>query len=515
MVFVRHGFYIMQRRKAVFFRLGKPGLSGGRGISMRHLQETSFPPEKRYRLITLVLIGLIALLLMTGCAGSRRPDLATLYRGWASSQTGRRPVVVIPGLMGSKLENPPEHQERWGRLRGLITRRVGMRLALSLDPREKTPLVPTGFVRKVGGVEVYGGICTILTEMGGYTHDTGVNPPLSATIFPFPYDWRLSNVENAAHLADLIASIKQRYHDPSLKVDIVAHSMGGLIARYYILYGGRNVLEDSPPAPDFAGAANVGKLVMLGTPNLGSASSLRALLEGNRVGLAHIPPELLSTMPSIYELLPSPSLPVLYTREGRPAPLDIYDPATWREQGWGIFDPAQKASILRRLAMSRSPADEGGGEAYLRDLQSAFDRILKRARVFHQALDAGPIPASVKTLLLGGDCIPTPGAFLAEAEQGRWKIRAKPEDAKNPPKGLDLLQLYFEPGDGDVTKASLLGVLPERTGQGADTGLPYAYSGFICEKHMSLIKNVTFQDNLLNVLLYRSASTAGAGVSSQ
>jgi len=140
--------------------------------------------------------------------------------------------------------------------------------------------------------------------------------------------------------------------------------------------------------------------------------------------------------------------------------------------------------------------------------------MLKRARAFHQAIEKEPIPASVKILLLGGDCIPTPGAFLAEAEEGRWKIRVKPEEVTNPSQGLDLLQLYFEPGDGDVTKASLLGALPEEGGQSAGTGLPYAYSGFICEKHMSLIKNATFQDNLLNVLLYRPLSAPDAAVRS-
>ncbi|MGB0717444.1 MAG: esterase/lipase family protein, partial [Phycisphaerae bacterium] len=67
------------------------------------------------------------------------------------------------------------------------------------------------------------------------------------TCFQFDYDWRRNNVENARRLHEFILDkkayiqdeLKKRYdiENADFKFDLVAHSMGGLIARYYIRYG--------------------------------------------------------------------------------------------------------------------------------------------------------------------------------------------------------------------------------------------------------------------------------------
>src|SRR5439155_476942 len=59
----------------------------------------------------------------------------------------------------------------------------------------------------------------------------------------YAYDWRQDNVESARGLDRLIESIRRDYGDPMLRVDIVAHSMGGLVARYYQRYGTEDVLD--------------------------------------------------------------------------------------------------------------------------------------------------------------------------------------------------------------------------------------------------------------------------------
>lgn len=447
--------------------------------------------------------GLFAMLVLAGCATNQQPDLAFLYQDWANQKAGRPPLVGLPGLMGSELVNPLTGEVLWGRPAGLVRGSENLRLALPVNPGDITvPLQASTPIQSMGGVDVYEGMVETLTSMGGYTVATPSNPTPPAPCFEFAYDWRLGCEENAARLSSYLASIARSYGDPSLKVDLVAHSMGGLIARYFILYGGENVLGLSDPRPNWAGAARVRKLAMLGTPNTGSAGAVLALIHGRRVGLAKIPPDLLATMPSMFELMPPPGIPVFFTPDGRQAPLDIYDIATWKNQAWGIFDPRLTGDILRRYAVQHPKASKQEGEEYLTALRVRFEALLKRAAAFHRALHAGALPQSVQTLLLGGDCTPSLRGLVVESEGGRWVVRQRPEEVQYPVKGVSLWKIYFGPGDGHVTKASLLDEIPATATAEAHTDLPFALSGFVCAKHMNLVKNWTFRDNLLHFLLY-------------
>lgn len=74
-------------------------------------------------------------------------------------------------------------------------------------------------------------------------------------LFTFPYDWHQSNVLTALQLKDKINAVKIICQ--CQKIDLVAHSMGGLVARQYIQ--GLHYEND------------VDQLVFLGTPHLGAA----------------------------------------------------------------------------------------------------------------------------------------------------------------------------------------------------------------------------------------------------
>jgi pimeloyl-ACP methyl ester carboxylesterase len=405
--------------------------------------------------------------------------------------------------MGSEIINPETGEVLWGHPAGLIHGSENLRLALPVDPGEDPAVLEASApILTMGGVDVYAGMVETLTSMGGYTLATPSNPTPPAPCLEFAYDWRLGCEENAARLSAYLTSVERSYGDPALKVDLVAHSMGGLIARYFILYGGENVLGLSDPRPNWAGAMRVRKLVMLGTPNAGSAEAVLALIHGRRVGLARMPPDLLATMPSMFELMPPPGIPTFFTPDGRPAPLDLYDIATWKDQAWGIFDPRQTSHILRRYATIHPKATAQRAEEHLTALKLHFEVLLGRAAAFHRALHAGALPRSVPTLLLGGDCTPTPRGLVVERESGRWVVRQRPEEVQRPVKGVNLWKIFFGPGDGHVTKASLLDEMPAAIVAEARTALPYALSGFVCAKHMNLVKNWTFRDNLLHFLLY-------------
>lgn len=83
---------------------------------------------------------------------------------------------------------------------------------------------------------------------------------LNETLFLFPYDWRANNVITAGLLKQKINEIKQR--TSSSKVDIVAHSMGGLVSRYYAQSNEYN--------------NDVDQLIFLGAPHHGSPESYLA-----------------------------------------------------------------------------------------------------------------------------------------------------------------------------------------------------------------------------------------------
>ena len=55
---------------------------------------------------------------------------------------------------------------------------------------------------------------------------------LNKNLFVFPYDWRRDNAVTASELKEKINEVKEETQSP--KVDLVAHSMGGLISRFYV-----------------------------------------------------------------------------------------------------------------------------------------------------------------------------------------------------------------------------------------------------------------------------------------
>ncbi|HRW36196.1 MAG: alpha/beta fold hydrolase [Acidimicrobiales bacterium] len=91
------------------------------------------------------------------------------------------------------------------------------------------------------------------------------------TLLTYP-DYGLGDIRtNSARLAATVASVKAR--TGAAKVDLVSHSMGGLVSRYYV--------------KSLGGASSVDSLIMLGTPNYGTnlANIAEFLTFGSCVGI--------------------------------------------------------------------------------------------------------------------------------------------------------------------------------------------------------------------------------------
>ena len=444
--------------------------------------------------------GVLLVLAVAACSSTPRPDLRRLYE--FGTPAGQPPVVVIPGILGSKLRDPASGAELWPGSLGSLVFGAKHHLALPFDPATLQPTAeaqPDGLFEAVLGSDFYGEILRTLEHEGGYRRTApGTKADGSQRrYYVFAYDWRQDNVRSAARLDAFIEQIRRDYGDPGLKVDIVAHSMGGLVTRYFLRYGATDVLpqlhRDDFRVPD-AGASKVRTAILLGTPNLGSASSLHGFIEGADVGLRGIPTEVLATMPSVFQLFPHPVNDWLIDIRGQPLDRDLFDAEIWRRFEWSVFSPEAIARLRPR------------GAAYLGDLQRLFEANLERARRFVWSLSVRPDKdAGVRIVVFGGDCSLTPARLLVEEVDGDSVARLRPADIARPQPGIDYERLMLEPGDNQVTKPSLLA--REKLDPTAERHrwlfFPLAYSFFLCEEHQKLTGNISFQDNLLNVLLSR------------
>ncbi len=166
-------------------------------------------------------------------------------------------------------------------------------------------------------VYVYRDLLDALRRYAGYRQATWEDPGSDGdrdAFYVFAYDWRRDNVANARDLVQRIERLKQRLQRPDLKFNIVAHSMGGLIARYAAMYGDADLPpEGTAIQPTWLGAAHISKIVMIGTPNEGSTDAFATLVEGYSIteGLRRRVP-LLNKLsaedavrtPSVFQLMP-------------------------------------------------------------------------------------------------------------------------------------------------------------------------------------------------------------------
>jgi pimeloyl-ACP methyl ester carboxylesterase len=441
------------------------------------------------------------------------PGMGRLYNDLAQQEDPyRNPIVVIPGLIGSRLVERGSDTVVWGAFGlGQISPNsaAGARL-ISLPMAIGKPLdelhdnvVADGALDRVifnflGFPIQLNAYYNILRTLGagGYRDQDLVEAGAvdygdrHFTCFQFTYDWRRDIVESAKAL-DAFIKDRRRYvqeeiakrfdiTDYDVKFDLVAHSMGALVARYYLRYGGADLPENgSLPKVTWVGAEHIDHLVMIAPPNAGSAETIVDLVDGIKLSflVPHYPSAVLGTMPSIYQLLPRTRHEALLDPAGRPV-ADIFDPALWKRNQWGLADPKQ-AELLEKLLPDTADPDERRRIAL--DHQR---KALQRAKQFTAAMDAPASPLTTKLLLVAGDAEETP-AVVQFNTSGEIKV------------------VETAPGDGTVLRSSAL--LDERTTRQIEARLqsPIAWTQvlFLFSDHLELTQNPEFTDNLLYFLL--------------
>ncbi len=461
--------------------------------------------RSRHLFIVLIALSLVS----SACISARRtPNLEHIFAS-ARTRTGKRPVIVIPGILGTELINSKTGEKVWPS--AFRTSQEGLPISPDLsanrDDLVAGKIIETvKLARVLPEVYVYRDLLEALRRYAGYRDGDWDNPSADGyqdTFYVFAYDWRQDNVSNARELVRHIDRLKTKLQRPDLKFNIVAHSMGGLIARYAAMYGDADLPSDEGPiTPTWLGAAHISKIVMIGVPNEGSADAFATLVEGYSIteGLRRRVPLLnkltaedVVKTPSVFQLMPHRESVRFLDENLQALTVDLYDVEVWKRYGWSVI---YSSTDFRRHFAETSGTD-GRSENVLDAYLAAQ---LRRARRFHEALDAKSTDSAPVTLLaIGGDCEETLNSpvLLRDEKRNRWITLTRPRDYRttsgvkiSKQKATDAM---YRPGDGRVTRASLLGenIFKDLS----------RYAVFGCDLHGQLPRNPSLQDNALTAIV--------------
>jgi hypothetical protein len=449
------------------------------------------------------LLFLTIILTLTACNNSNKPNLARLYQLNSSSQSDDIPLILTHGILGSKLRSKKSKIEIWpGNVSKLVFSKY-KDLAYDIDNITIEPLQKNqeahSIMDTISGFSIYQEIIDTLVQHGGYqlTNTSDEYSP-GRKLYIFNYDWRQDNVKSAQELDNFIKKIQSQYpKKQDQKVDIVAHSMGGLITRYYMRYGTKDVLNDKKFIVEKEAAKNIRKAVFLGTPNLGLVLSVNRFVNGYKFGLKTIPIEVMITMPSIYQMLPHSFTNWIVDLKGNSLKIDIFDYKTWQKYNWAIYDPLVREVIID------NEEDTAIAQQKIKTLELYFEKNLTRAKSFLWALSENLDNYTHDFIMMGGDCAKTPARLVMEHYNDKYLIRTMPSQVVQKYKDINYEKLMLEPGDGHVTKSSLLArvKLDPTAARPESSYFPMKYKIMLCETHRTLTSNITFQDNLLDILL--------------
>lgn len=221
-------------------------------------------------------------------------------------------VVVLPGILGSTLAR--DDQEAWAPSAGVVWQAIRsfgasiQSLTLPADLGDDHPgdgveplalmpdlhILPGLWSANIG----YSRLLDWLTQRFTLVPPDPKDPAKPANLLPFAYDWRLSNRYNARRLRAVVEPALERWRalaeaNREARLIFICHSMGGLVARWYVEREG--------------GAALTRKLITIGTPHRGAVAALQQLVNGVEKSVGPLRLDLtrfVRSLPSVHQLLP-------------------------------------------------------------------------------------------------------------------------------------------------------------------------------------------------------------------
>ena len=418
----------------------------------------------------------------------------------------RNPVVLIHGLLGSRLVDSADGRILWGRFSAELPPEEelvrlahpmgrGKTLAELTDSVRPAAILDVADVRLAGVGFRLPGYQEAIRQLAGAGFDEIGRDGVPASLYIFCYDWRRDNVENAIRLdrflRELRGKLRAEYEqcyglkNYDVQFDLVAHSMGGLIGRYYLMYGAQDLPSDgSLPHLDWGGSRLVDKLLQIGTPNDGYLDTFSELCSGLALtrGAPTWPAAVIATFPSYYQMLPGISGGrVRYAGSG--AEVEIFESGAWIRHRWGLADPAGDRFWK---AMLPGVGTESGRRAVALD---HLEKCLARARQLRRALavPADP-PGDVMLFLFAGDAVET--AFELEVDPGSGEA----------------VRTRYSAGDGKVLTSSARFDRVSENPELPFSQSPVRWQGVyhVRAAHMGLPDSVDFQHNFRYALLMQT-----------
>lgn len=248
----------------------------------------------------------------------------------AAPQTFRSAIILIPGYYGSRLVVPGNGKVIWISAAQALFGHQSMILPVpGLGFHDAIELIPDGILDRVQvipwlyAVDGYG---SMLEALQAYDEHRSMVVPLS-------YDWRGDLTGAVQQLDDVIGRLK---NDGITEIDIVAHSMGGLIAAYYLRYGRQ---EPDHAIETWEGARQINRAVLAGVPFKGTMIAFRNSQHGVQIGFNRtlLQPLAVSSFPATYYLLPAEDQDVLLTPSLERIAGPVHDAPNWTTERWGLL----------------------------------------------------------------------------------------------------------------------------------------------------------------------------------
>lgn len=430
----------------------------------------------RFTLLVALVAGVVAL---ASCQWSSPEEVdISPQREYLFERRGaqRRPVILIPGTLGSRLYNTENGEIAWGNFSATISE-LRDDLDLPIDQPRLTDnrdslaayrvLDRAEILRREGSGEVrfYAVLIDHLANTLGYRPAYGQRFHRGHDLFVFFYDWRRSNVEAAVQLGEFIEGIRRDLRAPGQKFTFLCVSNGGMIARYYLRYGSEDVVTGKPLGsafePSYAGLRDCERLVCLGTPHTGTIDALHLIHDGYapNVLARRYPPRTIFSFPAAFELLPEPGEPIFVGEGGDTVDIDLWNPGTWEDYGLSVFAESEKDRLRSSIVQTIQP---GQDRQALYDEEMATRRaylrtVLGHARRLRASIAGTP---EVPTDVIAGVNTPTLArvGIVSEDDDHEFYFQPRLPYGRFDP----MAEAMYASGDGVVTRRSALGLfLPQ------------------------------------------------------